>query len=103
MVVLKELFDEALKNNNNYFINKRKIVSSFESTGFYNLRRRSCPKCKQGFIWYYRLDDGRYISNVNFLKLKERVLLADLDWRIVDRNLALRTSKVLGLPLYDLI
>ena len=114
MVLLKELVEEAkLKNRkkkieptikgkkgekrkrNHYKKNKTK-------TGFYNLYIIKCEKCSQGFFWQYKFEEIN-ISRVDFFELKKIVLNNNWEWGIEERNTAFKTSKIVGLPLYDLI
>lgn len=114
MVLLKELVEKAKqrerenkkkqkkKRGKKYNKKKRKKpLTDKTKTGFSNLLKFENPNCKQGYLWRYTYNDI-CISKVDFLELRRIVLDMGLEWEITDRNSALKTSRLVGLPLYDL-
>lgn len=102
MVLLKELFENAKKEykierKNQKKINKKKI----NPTGFYHVHLQKCNRCKNGILWTYETNEI-HISRVDFLDLKNIVIERGYEWGVEYRYYALKTSKIVGLPLYDL-
>ena len=87
MVLLKEQFEAAKKNQAFSRTPKtRKRVKEIE-TGFYNTRKVRCQACKQGFMyrykWYDEKEDKiRVMTSVNMKRLKEKVKEKNLKWEV---------------------
>ena len=83
-------------------------MSSYKnSSGFYCVSTKPCPKCSQGFSWIYQYYDEnmkhKVIHSVNLLKLKNKVDAKDLDWKIIDITNAESTCEEYGYNLEDLM
>lgn len=65
-------------------------------TGLYRVQKRNNFTCKQGFTWDYKYYDNgkrKSISSTDLFTLKQRVLDAGLEWRIIDGVKLERTLK----------
>lgn len=109
MVLLKELVNQA-KIKHGYYKPAQRSISKKTlegNTGFYGVNRRNSKQYVQGYTYVYEAYDEDYnvlcYSSVDFLKLKARVQDNNLTWKVTDRSKALKTSRDVGLPLYDLI
>ena len=63
---------------------KIKLSEVRNTIGYYNVYKKKCPSCKQGFIWVYSYCvDGKriFISSVNLEKLEQKVKAKGLVWR----------------------
>ena len=86
MVLLKELFDDAMKNITQPKRGKR--IRSQE-TGVRNVYLMNCPRCKNGYMFQYRFMDEtghrKTMQSVSLLKLRGRVRALNMEW-IVDNE-----------------
>lgn len=108
MVLLKELFDEAIKKQG-YTKKSSKNTSQRKKTGesgFYRTNSGYCHSCKDKIIWQYSYFNGngkrKTISSVDLRKLRDKVQAKGLEWKIENRYYAVKTAKKVGLPLRDL-
>ena len=104
-VPLKTLFEEAYKKNRKRTRKPPKRRNSHLPTGFVNVKRGNCSKCKKGKLWYYsyKVDGKRKtISSVDFLTLRVKIKNKNMKWHIEDEYYARKTAKIVGLPLGDL-
>ena len=77
------------ENNPNYNENiseeiRIKMSKSRNTTGFYNVSKYKCKKCKQGFIWLYRYSENgkrKSISSVDLKELEAKVKSKGLIWK----------------------
>lgn len=112
MVLLKEQFQEALskqwisekaKQNKK---ERKKHIRNVHETGFKNVRRVYCRSCERKEIYTYKyIDDKgkvRYLSSVDFLKLRDKVKEKGFSWSLENRYFGSKTAKKIGLPLRDL-
>ncbi len=83
-----------------YIINAENELYNSEpknSTGFYNVSKKPCPKCKQGFKFRYSYTPKnrfqQYITDADIFKLKHKVEGAGLPWIILDIDKATRTMQ----------
>lgn len=93
MVLLKELFEEALKRN-------RKTAGDSERKsrkpqrnkyGFYRVSKVRSARCHKGFMWKYVMQKDLHrtvISAVSLRRLKEKVESKGLPWVVTDQDLA---------------
>ena len=95
MVLLKDLLEDA-----NF--SRRPKEHFRKPSGFRNVYRVHCEQCHQGFYWSY-IDGDVLFSSVDFFTLKRRVEDMGLEWCKDNHYYALRTAKLLGFPLYDLL
>lgn len=98
MVMLKELFDDAMKNLEQP---KREKRTRSQETGVRNVYLVNCPRCKHGFMFQYRYMDTtghrRIMTSVDFKTLKNKVIKNDMQWIVDDKSLVnkiLRQTKV---------
>lgn len=107
MVLLKDIFNEAKKKYPPHNGTKSSKKYNTKTTGFINVKKIACRDCKQGFTYtYITLSDDnkrKYISSVDFLQLKRKILDQGLPWGINNRVNALKTVKESGYSLYDLL
>ena len=80
MVLLKELFQQKLKENKR----ERRIVHHSRQTGLRNVFLVKCARCKQGFLYQYRYinkqGDRALLQSVSLESLKARATDLGLDW-----------------------
>lgn len=78
------------KNNHMYGKNhldksKEKISKSHNTSGYYNVYKHNCNKCKQGFTWDYRYTNNsgkrKVIKSVDINKLEKKVKSKGLKWK----------------------
>lgn len=77
------------ENNPNYNKNiseeiRIKMGKSRNTTGFYNVSKDKCKKCKQGFIWRYRYYENgkrKSIYSVDLKELEAKVKSKGLLWK----------------------
>lgn len=65
------------------------ISHTMNTSGFYRVSTKPCKNCKLGFSWCYQYYDEfnkKSISSVDLLKLKEKVIAKELDWKIIDAH-----------------
>ena len=107
-----EGFDEKISYFNiidygkDFSLDHRKKLSQLKnSTGFYRVQRRIRKKNNFATWEYVHRENGkvRTISSVNLLKLKEKVLLKDLDWFIIDLDKAEATLNGTDYNLEELV
>ena len=75
---------------------KKKISESASeaqnTTGFYRVSKQKDNAYKQGFIWryYYRNENNKLkkISSTDLKKLEQKVLLNNLEWKIINEEYA---------------
>lgn len=64
---------------------------SKNSTEYYQVYKKTCNECKQGFRWVYRYKDkdnkSKTISSVNIEKLKDKVISNGLEWKELTSNI----------------
>lgn len=76
------------------------------TTGFYCISKKPCPKCKQGFSWIYQYYDEnikpRVIHSVDLLKLKDKVLKKGLKWLVINEKNARDTCNKYGYDFMEL-
>ena len=67
---------------------KRNISKSSNTSGYFNVSKRTCKECKQGFTWTYRYHDEnnnrKTIVAVDIEELKRKVLDKGLIWEEYD-------------------
>lgn len=77
------------------------------TSGFYCVSTKPCPKCNIGFSWIYQYYDETFkkkvIHSVDLLKLKRKVLDRNLLWKVMDINNAKLTAEKYGYNLEDLM
>lgn len=107
MVLLKEQFEAAKKQQG--FPNKPRRTTRFKEvdTGFTKTRKVRCQACKQGYIYRYRYfdtkeDKYKVLSSIDMIKLKNKVKNKNLKWEVENYSQARKTAKEVGLPLRDL-
>ena len=104
MVLLKDLFEEALKKPSNK--KRRKKSNRKNETGLYRVSKGYCRSCKEKTIWQYVYINSegkrKYIGSVSLLKLKEKIKDKKLEWKINNEYYANKTAKELGLALKEL-
>lgn len=75
-----------------------KQSKSCSKTGYFRVNKRKDLTCSQGFIWVYHYkDDGgnsKCILRVNLKDLKEAVLQKGLEWKIVDKEKAIKSGAI---------
>lgn len=79
---------------------KLKMSKRKNTSGFYNVTKQNEPTCKQGFTWRYLYQENgknRKLTSINLFKLKLKVLENELDWIIIDENLARKTCEEYGI------
>ena len=92
MVMLKELFDDAMKNINQP---KRGRRIPSQKTGVRNVYLMNCPRCKNGFMFQYRFMDEkgerRTMQSINFNTLENKVKEKKMEWIVDDAPLVRKT------------
>lgn len=88
----------GMKNTNEH--NKR-ISKSSNTTGFFRVIKRNNKKYKQGFLWaYVYYKDGKkrqtFITSLDLLKLKQKVIKKGLEWLVIDEKKAKKTINEYG-------
>lgn len=66
------------------------LAESQNSSGILNVCKTRTDNCTQGFIWeYWYYEDGeqKYISAIDLLRLKEKVLNKGFEWIIINEEL----------------
>ena len=71
------------KHNKN---TKKKMSMKKNSSGIFHVGKQISVKTKQGFIWIYTKPDRTKFSCVNLIKLKEKVLLNNYEWEVIDKR-----------------
>ena len=107
MVLLKELFEVAKKNQSFSPSYRRENRVKEVETGFLNTRKIRCQACTQGFIYRYKWFDEeeekfKVVTSVDLQKLRDKVKKKNLDWEVDSYYKARITAKEVGLPLLDL-
>ena len=94
MVMLKELFDDAMQNLEQP---KRERRTRSKETGVRNVYLVNCPRCKQGYMFQYRYMDitghRRIMTSVNFETLKKKVIENNMQWIVDDKSLVNKTLR----------
>lgn len=70
---------------------KRKLSEIHNTSGFYRVNKKKDNSCKQNFLWCYRYyinDKRKEIKSTNLLKLKDKVEVQGLPWKIIDEEKA---------------
>lgn len=75
-------------------------ISQNNSTGFFRVNKIT-RNVKQGFVWaymYYKKGEKHqtFISSVDLMKVKEKVIAKGLDWFIIDEDIAKSVCKEYG-------
>lgn len=75
-------------------------ISQNNSTGFFRVNKIT-RNVKQGFVWaymYYKKGEKHqtFISSVNLMKVKEKVIAKGLDWFVIDEDIAKSVCKEYG-------
>lgn len=110
-VPLKVLFEKKLKeqwfSKGSKSPSKRKrLPENKYKTGFKNISKVYCQSCKNDFTYQYEYydenDKRKYLTSVDFMVLKEKVLAKRLEWGVDSVYYARKTAKEVGLPLRNL-
>lgn len=107
-VLLKDLFEEAERKYGRRAVVSKKgghLKRSKKNTGLLNVYRVSCSSCKRKFMYHYVINKNSKKTAMNstkILNLKEKVLDAGLEWRVVDEYWAKQTAKEDDIPLSKL-
>ena len=83
-----------------------KISNTMNTVGFYRVSTRPCDECKLNFTWiyqYYVNGKHKRFQSVDLLKLKEKVIANGLEWRIINKEKAIKTCNDYGYNLNELI
>ena len=92
MVLLKDLFDDAMKNITQP---KRGKGIRSQKTGVRNVYLMNCPRCKNGFMFQYRFmnekGERKTMQSVSFLKLRGNVKSLGMEWIVDDEPLMRKT------------
>lgn len=92
MVMLKELFDDAMKNIKQP---KRGFRIPSQKTGIRGVYLMNCPRCKQGFMFQFRFigenGERKSIQSVNLNRLKNRIEEIGHEWVIENEPLMKKT------------
>lgn len=75
-------------------------ISQNNSTGFFRVNKIT-RNVNQGFVWaymYYKKGEKHqtFISSVNLMKVKEKVIAKGLDWFVIDEDIAKSVCKEYG-------
>ena len=76
---------------------RKKLSEAKNTTGFYRVSKSKDSCYKQGFLWrytYYQDGKRHTISSVNLCKLKEKVLVKNLEWEVIDEEKAEKSIKL---------
>lgn len=80
MVLLKELFEKAMKEGQP----RKKISKKSKKIGVNNVYKVQCGRCKQGYQYVYRYIDEtgkrRALCSIDLNKLEKRVKEQGLQW-----------------------
>ena len=108
----KRKMSEANKGENNpnwgkaFSDEHKKKISEAKSqkmnnTGFYRVSKAKRKDCRKGFRWLYRYynknNERKGLSSTNLKKLEQKVLLNNLEWKIINEKYAkqsLREDKI---------
>lgn len=101
---IKEKIRKTMTGMKNSDKQNKKISQASNTTGFYRVIKRINKKYKQGFLWtYVYYEEGKkrqtFISSVDLLKLKQKVIKKGLEWVVIDEEKAKKTIEKCG---YDL-
>jgi hypothetical protein len=92
MVMLKELFDDAMKNIKQP---KRGLGIPSQKIGVRGVYLMNCPRCKQGFMFQFRFigenGERKSIQSVNLNRLKNRIEEIGHEWVIENEPLMRKT------------
>ena len=86
--------DRSGENNSfykkNHQFNSLKVMSlKKNNTGLFRVSKRTCKKCKQGFIFGYRWrlnNKTKQISSSRLFDLKEKVESKKMPWEVIDQE-----------------
>lgn len=94
----KQKIRNTCKGMKNTIEHNRNISRNRTSTGFFRVIKRNNKKYPQGFLWcyvYYK-EPGKsqtFITSLDLLKLKQKVLNKGLEWGVISKEKALETCK----------
>lgn len=111
VVPLKDLFEKKLKeqwysDDTRTTPDRKRLPKYLYKTGFKHITKVYCQSCKKKFTYQYEYYDKnnkrRYLTSVDFFKLKEKAKKIGLEWTIDSMYYARKTAKELGVSLGDL-
>lgn len=103
----KRKISEASKGIRLSEFTKTKMSANKNTTGFYCVSTKPCPKCNLGFSWIYQYYDEnmkkKVMHSVDLLTLKNKVVEKGLLWKIMDIDNAKNLCNKYDYALEDLV
>lgn len=92
----KQKISKTMTGMKNTDEQNKKISRASNKTGFYRVIKRNSTRYKQGYLWaYVYYEDGKkrqtFITSLDLLKLKQKVIKKGLEWLVIDEEKAKKT------------